>query len=146
MASTQNLNLVKPAGTDKALVSVINSNSDKIDAFAGTTNQAINTLNSNLRNMDFPKKSTGSYTALFASVGTQLDANRIFVYISFPFTLNTLNYNISITDCTILGVSSIDVSTITVDNKRVNGVRLAIARTGTVRDSYCIEISATISY
>lgn len=46
MASTTNLNLVKPAGTDKALVSVINSNSDKIDAFAGTTNQAISTLNS----------------------------------------------------------------------------------------------------
>lgn len=51
MASTQNLNLVKPAGTDKALVSVINSNSDKIDAFAGTTNQAISTLNSNLTNI-----------------------------------------------------------------------------------------------
>lgn len=106
----------------------------------------VDALNSNLSNMDFPKKSTGSYTALFASVGTQLDANRIFVYISFPFTLNTVNYSISVTACTILGVSSIDVSTITVDNKRVNGVRLAIAKTGTVRDSYCIEISATISY
>lgn len=41
MANTTNLNLVKPAGTDKALVSVLNSNSDKIDAFAGTTNQAL---------------------------------------------------------------------------------------------------------
>lgn len=50
MASTQNLDLVKPAGTDKALVSVINSNSDKIDAFAGTTNQAISTANSNIAN------------------------------------------------------------------------------------------------
>lgn len=41
MANTTNLDLVKPAGTDKALVSVINANSDKIDAFAGTTNQAL---------------------------------------------------------------------------------------------------------
>jgi hypothetical protein len=44
MANTTNLNLVKPAGTDKALVSVLNSNSDKIDAWAGTTNQALSTL------------------------------------------------------------------------------------------------------
>ena len=48
MANTTNLNLAKPAGTDKALVSVLNSNSDKIDAWAGSTNQAISTLNSNL--------------------------------------------------------------------------------------------------
>jgi len=41
MANTTNLNLAKPAGTDKALVSVLNSNSDKIDAWAGTTNQAL---------------------------------------------------------------------------------------------------------
>lgn len=41
MANTTNLNLVKPAGTDKALVSVLNSNSDKIDAWAGSTNQAL---------------------------------------------------------------------------------------------------------
>lgn len=41
MANTTNLDLVKPAGTDKALVSVINANSDKIDSFAGTTNQAL---------------------------------------------------------------------------------------------------------
>jgi hypothetical protein len=44
MANTTNLDLVKPAGTDKALVSVINANSDKIDAFAGTTNQALSNV------------------------------------------------------------------------------------------------------
>ena len=38
MANTPNINLVKPLGTDRALVSVINDNSDKIDAFAGSTN------------------------------------------------------------------------------------------------------------
>lgn len=48
MANTTNLNLVKPAGTDKALVSVLNSNSDKIDAWAGSTNQALSTLNNKL--------------------------------------------------------------------------------------------------
>ena len=48
MANTTNLDLVKPAGTDKALVSVLNANSDKIDAFAGTTNQALATLNSKI--------------------------------------------------------------------------------------------------
>jgi hypothetical protein len=47
MANTTNLNLAKPAGTDKALVSVLNSNSDKIDAWAGTTNQALSTLSGN---------------------------------------------------------------------------------------------------
>ena len=41
MANTANLDLVKPAGTDHALVSVLNQNSDKIDAFAGKTNAAM---------------------------------------------------------------------------------------------------------
>ena len=35
MANTTNIDLVKPAGTDYALVSVINSNMDKVDAEAG---------------------------------------------------------------------------------------------------------------
>jgi len=43
MANTTNLDLVKPAGTDKAQISVINGNMDKIDAWAGTTNTAIGT-------------------------------------------------------------------------------------------------------
>jgi hypothetical protein len=41
MANTTNLDLVKPAGTDHALISVLNSNSDKIDAFAGQTNDSL---------------------------------------------------------------------------------------------------------
>lgn len=41
MANTTNLNLEKPIGTDQALVSVINSNMDKIDNYAGSTNQAL---------------------------------------------------------------------------------------------------------
>ena len=36
MANTTNLDLVKPLGTDHALISVINSNMDKIDANAGS--------------------------------------------------------------------------------------------------------------
>ena len=45
MANTPNLDLEKPLGTDKALVARLNSNSDKIDAWAGTTNQAITNIN-----------------------------------------------------------------------------------------------------
>lgn len=41
MANTQNLDLVKPAGTDHALISVINQNFDKIDNFAGKTNTSL---------------------------------------------------------------------------------------------------------
>ena len=41
MANTTNLDLVKPAGTDHALISVLNSNSDKIDTFAGQTNDSL---------------------------------------------------------------------------------------------------------
>ena len=41
MANTTNLDLVKPAGTDHALISVINQNSDKIDNFAGKTNTSL---------------------------------------------------------------------------------------------------------
>ena len=44
MANTTNLNLVKPAGTDYALISTINDNMDKIDTFAGSTNQALGKL------------------------------------------------------------------------------------------------------
>lgn len=39
MANTSFLDLVKPAGTDKALVSVINSNSDKIDNGVSTLSE-----------------------------------------------------------------------------------------------------------
>lgn len=41
MATTTNIGLTKPAGTDKALVSVINSNSDIIDSAAGGLMDAI---------------------------------------------------------------------------------------------------------
>ena len=64
MANTTNLNMVKPAGTDHALISVINSNMDIIDGAVGalpsgttlqgeidSANTAIGTLNSNVTNM-----------------------------------------------------------------------------------------------
>lgn len=44
MANTTNLDLVKPAGTDQALISVLNGNSDKIDQFAGETNSSLGSL------------------------------------------------------------------------------------------------------
>ena len=48
MANTQNLDLVKPLGTDHALVSVLNSNSDKIDAYAGAVNAGLDGLRDGL--------------------------------------------------------------------------------------------------
>lgn len=41
MANTQNLDLVKPAGTDRALIATLNGNSDKIDTFAGAVEDSI---------------------------------------------------------------------------------------------------------
>lgn len=78
MANTPNIDLVKPAGTDHALVSVLNANSDKIDNFAGSTNQAIS------------KHELGSFTT---------DANFDAAIISAigSITINTPPYWISIT-------------------------------------------------
>lgn len=94
MANTTNLNLVKPAGTDKALVSVLNSNSDKIDAWAGTTNQAIAKLQtatavpSNTNVKDYcDSLSVGTYWAALGSSSTALNqggpvANATILFIS----------------------------------------------------------------
>ena len=41
MANTPYIDLVKPAGTDKALISVINANSDKIDSAVGGVQDAL---------------------------------------------------------------------------------------------------------
>lgn len=48
MANTTNLDLVKPLGTDHALVSVINGNMDKIDAFAGGVNSTDESMQSSI--------------------------------------------------------------------------------------------------
>ena len=88
MANTPNLDLVKPAGTDHALVSVINSNSDKIDAGYGTLSEqiatvdlgsvgsisaletALNTLSSNMNSNEFKnvKLDMGTSSSPFNSV------------------------------------------------------------------------------
>ena len=41
MANTPYIDLVKPAGTDKALISVLNANSDKIDSAVGGVQDAL---------------------------------------------------------------------------------------------------------
>lgn len=63
MANTPNIDLVKPAGTDHALVSVLNANSDKIDTFAGTTNQAIANIHDLIKVENFYFDNTGSVAA-----------------------------------------------------------------------------------
>jgi len=73
MANTTNLNLAKPAGKDKALVSVLNSNSDKIDAWAGSTNQAISNIRQNeivipiTENTDLNTLTTPGYYNLYGA-------------------------------------------------------------------------------
>jgi hypothetical protein len=64
MANTTNLDLVKPAGTEHALISVLNSNSDKIDAFAGTTNTAISAVQNGLAYIVGNTNTTGSTLAV----------------------------------------------------------------------------------
>lgn len=74
MANTTNLDLVKPAGTDKALVSVINSNSDKIDAFAGTTNQALSKVKQSPINIE-PTSLSDLETKLLTAIGNYTNYN-----------------------------------------------------------------------
>lgn len=95
MASTQNLNLAKPAGTDKALVSVINSNSDKIDAFAGTTNQALSNININLG--QFTSKATT------ISSGSMNDLKTSGIYA--VYNLSGLPTGVSIAVCLVMQYS-----------------------------------------
>lgn len=44
MANTPNIDLVKPAGTDRALIATLNANSDKIDTAVGANQTAIGAL------------------------------------------------------------------------------------------------------
>lgn len=74
MANTTNLNLVKPAGTDYALVSVINDNMDIIDSKVGaipaneSAQSQITALNNQITNAntstEFPNLSYGNYNGL----------------------------------------------------------------------------------
>lgn len=76
MANTPNLDLVKPAGTDHALVSVINSNSDKIDAGVGTLSEQIGTKTKFL-NLTSSDTAATAYAKLNAL--SNLDVATIFI-------------------------------------------------------------------
>lgn len=81
MANTTNLNLEKPIGTDQALVSVINSNMDKIDTFAGSTNQAF-------ANLGRIETASGTYTTAVWTYGTNtcvLNVTKPGLYIVWMF-------------------------------------------------------------
>lgn len=71
MANTTNLNMVKPAGTDHALISVINSNMDIIDGAVGalpsgsTLQGEIDSANTAITTLDGKiLKTTGTYSGL----------------------------------------------------------------------------------
>lgn len=79
MANTPNLDLVKPAGTDHALVSVINSNSDKIDGGFGTLSEQIaNTIN------DFGSK---TISGMNTAIEGKLSSMSVGESVSFKVTL-----------------------------------------------------------
>ena len=94
----------------------------------------------------YPTKNKGIYTANFACTGSQIDSNRICAIVSLPYISENESYNITVSSCVLLGIDNIDVSKISIDGKYVTHVRLMIAYSGTVRDSYAITIGLTISY
>lgn len=77
MANTTNLNLEKPIGTDQALVSVINSNMDKIDTFAGSTNQAFANKFANLGTLSASTESD-FFTAVVNQIKTYANGTYVF--------------------------------------------------------------------
>jgi len=72
MANTTNLNLVKPAGTDYALVSVINGNMDIIDSKVGaipaneSAQSQITALNNQIGAFSFVQLPSGTHTLDYA--------------------------------------------------------------------------------
>ena len=79
MANTPFLDLVKPAGTDRALVSVINSNSDKIDTGVSTLSEQIaNAIN------DFGSK---TIAGMNTAIEGKLSSMSVGESVSFKVTL-----------------------------------------------------------
>lgn len=84
MANTTNLNLVKPAGTDHALVSDINGNMDLIDAFAGSTNTAI----ANIKGHD-DLGSISSLSDLVSALNTKISSMDVSTSLPIRFNCTT---------------------------------------------------------
>lgn len=96
--------------------------------------------------LNYGKKNSGNYTFTANVVGTQIDANRIFVMLTFPFICENTNYTMTFTSCTLIGISAITPSTVTVDSKASSGARIAIPYSGTVGRSYAVSLTITFSF
>lgn len=96
--------------------------------------------------LDYGKKKHGTLIATFNIVGTQIDASRIFAMVTFPFICENANYSITVTSCTLLGVSSITPSTISIDNKTSTGARIEIPYSGTVGRAYAVVMVLNITF
>ena len=90
-------------------------------------------------------RTSGTFTAEFNCIGSQVDGSRVFVMLSLPFPFDNNQFSISVSSCVLIGVASIPVSSVTIDNKTKTGLRIAIAYSGTVGRSYAVTITATIS-
>ena len=95
-----------------------------------------------LANISSEVKTSGSYSGTFQTVGAQIDANRIMCGVVLPFLSKNSNYTVSDISCTILTVGT---ATATVDNKTTTSIRFSIAHSGTVGQTFAIQIAFTIT-
>lgn len=86
-------------------------------------------------------KTSGTYSGTYQTVGAQIDANRIMCGVALPFLAKNDTYTISNITCTILAVGS---ATATVDAKTTTSIRFSIAHSGTVGQSFAIQLVFTI--
>ena len=108
MANTPFLDQVKPAGTDKALVSVINSNSDKIDTGVSTLSDQIGSMKGKVDLGDL-----ATTAAIESALDTKLSSlgNYERMVVQFRYTgttdifRNTFRYS-----CTLIRGSSVNYS------------------------------------
>ena len=95
-----------------------------------------------LANISSEIKTNSSYSGTFQTVGAQIDANRIMCGVALPFLAKNSNYTISDITCTILAVGT---ATATVDTKTTTSIRFSIAHSGTVGQSFAVQIAFTIT-
>lgn len=91
------------------------------------------------------KKSSGAILTMFGGAGVQIDSSRICVIIPLPFIAQNNNYDVIVTECTLIGIASIDVSKVSVDSKTQTFIRFMIQHSGTAKDSYVAQIGIRIT-
>lgn len=102
-------------------------------------------LNSQATNLSGIAKTSGTFAGVFVGPANQIDANRVYVVLGYPFLLGNTNYTITVNSITLFGINGY-TSGITVDSKMTTGCRLVLSRSGTVGQSFVAQVEATISF